>query len=58
LPIECATSEVERLGYPFWGTPDRLAIPDAEPDVADEHDSVTVADDPIDQPAESDARSA
>lgn len=27
-------------------------------DVAAEHDSVTVADDPIDDPAESDARSA
>lgn len=30
--------------------------PDAEPDVAEEHDSLTVADDPLDKPAESDAR--
>jgi hypothetical protein len=30
--------------------------PDAEPDWAEEHDSLTVADDPLDKPAESDAR--
>jgi hypothetical protein len=34
------------------------AGPTDEPDIADEHSSVTVADDPIDEPAESDARSA
>ena len=29
---------------------------DAEPDIAPEHDSLSVDDDPLDQPAESDAR--
>jgi len=36
--------------------PDDRPQPDAEPDWAEEHDSVTVADDPLNEPAESDAR--
>jgi hypothetical protein len=38
-------------------TVERVA-PDAESDFADEHDSVTVDDGPLDEPAESDARFA
>lgn len=34
----------------------RLVQSDAEPDIAPEHDSLTVDDDPLDKPAESDAR--
>ena len=42
---------------PLNGPENGPPVPDDEPDIAEEHDSLTVdPDDPLDEPAESDAR--